>query len=269
MYSRKGTGMRTARRTKTVSRGTANKILAAVGANVSSRSLPRGGVGLRRGDPAGEYGRRFRGGELKSVDFPVASAPATATLNATLYVQALNVIQVGSAFYNRIGNDIEMKSLHLIGQIAISGNVTGPTQEYIRIMIIYDRQPNGNYPAIADVLTNYDNAGTTTSNSYCHLNPNNADRFKILMDNRIDIPYNSGAADFNQAAEIFDYTKNEVNINRFIPLRGLLTKYKASSSPAVIGDQATGALLLFCLGSVASGAEGYNFKYTSRIRYRD
>ena len=204
-------------------------------------------------------------GEIKTLDIPASAN----TISTTATFQALNIIQEGSAFYNRIGRKIMMKSIRLTGQIVPSGNIPGPSSEYLRIMLVYDRQPNGAYPTASDLLTSYDNTGATTSTSFSHLNMNNCERFVVLRDCRIGIPSDGTAAATNQVQAIVDPRGDKYNIDMYVKLKDLETHYKASSNPAVIGDQASGALLLFLFGNVAAAAAAYNLAWSSRLRYHD
>lgn len=205
----------------------------------------------------------YRQSELKCVDTPVTAF----ALNTTGSLVVLNVPQQGAAFYNRVGNEIEMKSVHITGLITPTGNTTGGTFEYGRIMLIYDFQPNGAYPTVADILSSYATGGTVTSTSFDHLNPNNFARFKVLMDIRIDVPQNSTTQTLIDTSNIIDYTKNEVNVNRFVNLRGMGTKFKASTG--AIGDISSGSLFLFTLGSIAAGGEIYKAELSARLRFVD
>jgi len=228
-----------------------------------SHSLGRGG----RVGSAALYTKtvpQMRTLELKSVD----TANATYTLNTTGQFTVLNVPVNGAAFYNRIGNEIEMKSLHLIGNITATANAGSAPGEYARIMVVYDRQPNGAAPSTADLLTSYASAGTTTSTVFDHLNPNNKERFLVLMDDRLAFADSLKATAANAATQgAVDFSKNEVNINRFIKLRGLTTRYKASTG--AIGDISIGSLLLFTFGSIAAGTEAYGVNLSARLRFTD
>lgn len=204
----------------------------------------------------------YRQSELKSVDVNAISL----TFDTTGNFQVLNIPVTGASFYNRVGNEIMMKSLHLVGQLTLTNNIA-TSNEYLRLMVIYDRQPNGAMPTTADVITSYNSAGAFSSLVKDHLNPNNFDRFKVLMDNRLHIPLDSTGVLAKNDAAIFDYTKNEVNINRFIKLRGLSTKYKASAG--AIGDIISGSLLLFAFGNIPNATAAYNFNGTARLRFVD
>lgn len=226
----------------------------------------------------GGFGRKmpyYRQPELKCVDTQLGTGslygPAFEFyLAPTNTFTVLNVPEVGAAFYNRIGNEIEMKSLHLVGTINSPPEAaTNSEAVYCRAMVLYDKQPNGAYPSYSDVIASYSNTGAVDSGAFDHLNPNNMDRFKILADIRVSIPNNDGGvATFPADAAIIDYTKNEVNINRFIKLNGMSTKYKASAG--TIGDVTSGALLFFLIGT-DDDATGHRFYFsgTARLRYVD
>lgn len=205
---------------------------------------------------------RSRIPEVKTVDIPQTST----LLSTTATFQLLNGIQEGSSFFNRVGRKVMMKSFRLTGSIIPDGLGAG-NAHYIRIMVVYDRQPNGTFPAIADLLQNVDNAGAATTTSLSGMNMNNAERFLMLADLRIDIPQDSGTTD-NQFASIIDY-KGEFNIDRYIKLRNLETHFKASSNPAVVADQSTGSLFLCTFGNVAAASAEYDLQWTGRLRYHD
>lgn len=226
---------------------------------VMSSPINRGGFG-QFGKPLPYY----RQPELKCMD----TREVTLVIDNTNQNIILNDVLQGAAFYNRIGNEIEMKSLHLTGHIGLSGTAPTPTWDYMRILVIYDRQPNGAFPTTADVLTSYDQNGTTSSTAYDHTNPTNHDRFKILADIRLEVPWNnSSLAVAGQIPEtIIDYN-GEYNINRFINLRGLPAKFKASAGN--IGDLASGSLFLKVLGTQATAAAPFQFLGTARLRYID
>lgn len=205
----------------------------------------------------------FRTAELKSVDLAYATASA---YSSTVQWILLNGTQNGAAFYNRVGNEIEMKSLHLIGQIYPTGSAN-TAGDYLRTMVIYDRQPNGANPVLADVLSSYPTTGTSPSPTSLDMtNPNNFDRFRILADIRTAIPSSASGATGETYAPVIDYTKNEVNINRFINLKGLSTRYKTSTG--AIGDITSGSLLLMLLG-FNSSSPAYQLDYCTRLRFID
>lgn len=203
----------------------------------------------------------YRQSELKCVDTPTTNALCSTTAVFT----AVNIPVQGAAVYNRVGNEIEMKSLHLIGQFDPTAN-SNASSEYLRIMVVYDRQTNGAFPTIADLLTSYDQAGATYSTVLDHLNPNNFDRFKVLCDIRLPISLDASTAPAAKSQFTHDYN-NEFNVNRFINLRGMGTKYKASAG--AVGDIASGGLYVVVYGDTAAATAAYTFQFTARLRFVD
>lgn len=209
-------------------------------------------------------------GEVKALDLPVQS---TQGLNATGSVISLNLIRAGSSFFNRIGRRIELKNITFSAQIQPLRSSALGTSEYVRVLIIYDRQTNGAVPTIADVLQTTDQAGANTTTSMSGINLNNRDRFRIFIDERITLPnvtVPAGGPVVTVGGNVgVDPLKTTYNIKRFAKLDRELTQYKADSAPAVIGDIATGGLFLVMIGSIAAGQEAYALTYESRVRFND
>lgn len=205
-----------------------------------------------------------RRGELNAVDVP----GATYVLNATGSVTPLNLIRAGSTYVNRTGRRIEMQSIRINGQIEPIPRTNTNNSDYVRVIIFYDRQTNGAVPLVADVLATTDQAAANTTTSYSGLNLNNRDRFTILMDYRCELPSYTNTTGVITAPGFQDQTK-EYTIDRYIKLKGLLTQFKADSSPAVIGDIATGGLFLLTLGANTAGTEGWQGVFETRLRFTD
>jgi hypothetical protein len=203
------------------------------------------------------------GDEVKALDIPVG----TYTLNSTALVTPLNLIRAGSSFFNRIGRRVEMKNLHLKLQIASLRTVA--VNDYVRVMVVYDRQTNGALPAITDILQDTDQAGANTTNSYSSLNLNNRDRFIMLCDWRICLPSQTLTAGQVTTPGFVDPVETLIDLERFIKLKGLITQYRADSAPAVIGDVASGGLYLVTYGNSAPGNEGFQAGGSLRLRYHD
>jgi len=196
--------------------------------------------------------------ELKSVDL-ASTAYACSTTGS---VTCINLIRTGSTFTNRIGRRIQLMSLYLNGYMAPEAG--GSLTTYCRILIVYDRQSNGNTPVWADVVSAYDQATTQSGTVMDNMNLNNRDRFKIILDKRIVCP--NFVAGVNQG--VYDNSASEMQIQEHRRLGGLETQYKADSSPAVIGDIATGSLVMLTFGNSAAGS-GHAFIGTVRLRFTD
>lgn len=201
--------------------------------------------------------------ELKALDVPVASY----SLSTTAAITPLNLIRTGSTFCNRVGRKVEMKSIRITGQV--SALRTSINEDYLRIMIVYDRQTNGTLPAIQDVIQTTDQAAANTSTAFSGINLNNRDRFIMLRDTRIPMPQTTITAGVLTNLGFSDPVTTLCNIDMYVKLKNLVTQYKADSSPAVIGDIATGSLLLITLSDSLAGLEGFVFEAESRLRYID
>jgi len=201
--------------------------------------------------------------ELKALDVPFFNV----NLNTTAQFTCLNLIRTGSTFCNRVGRKIEMKSLRIAGNLFPLR--TNQVADYVRIMVIYDRQANGAAPAIADLIQTVDQAAANTTSAFSGVNLNNRDRFIVLRDTRIVPSTNTVTAGAITTAGPIDPLTPLTNIDMFIKLPSLITQYKADSSPAVIGDIASGALWLVSFGTIASGSEGWSSLLESRLRYVD
>jgi len=202
-------------------------------------------------------------GEVKSLDIGIANY----AVNTTAVITSLNLIRAGSSFFNRIGRKIEMKSIHLKGYL--NPVRTNAAADYARVMLVYDAQTNGTAPAIADILQDTDQAGTNATGVFSSANLNNRDRFKILCDYRIVLPSLTVTAGVVTNPGFIDPVTAAFDLERFVKLKGLVTQFKADSSPAVIGDIATGGLFLVTFGGTPSGSEGFQFTGSFRIRYTD
>jgi len=163
------------------------------------------------------------------------------------------------------------KSIHLTGHVVANGAIT-PTgaSEYLRILIIYDRQPEGSFPTISEFLTSRDQSNVAGSNSFSGMNMVNNERFLFLRDIRVAIPQNDFTVPTTEGiSPLIDYTTNRVNINEFIKCHNLTTVYKSNSIPSQIPDISTGAFYFFCLGNLAPEVAAYQILWQIRYRYTD
>lgn len=123
-------------------------------------------------------GRGSSATELKFIDtatttsLTVGSAAFTSPAAATL----LNGCVSGSTATTRIGRKILMKSLLLRCVFTCGSTAVGCTP--VRVLVVYDKQANGAYPAVTDVLL------ASEFNSPNNLS--NRDRFVTLIDQFCD-----------------------------------------------------------------------------------
>lgn len=203
--------------------------------------------------------------EIKALDIPRGAAGDE--LGLTAVITPLNLVQVGSSFFNRVGRRIELKSLTLRGIFATLRTVAN--ESIGRILVVYDAQTNGALPAIADLLQTTDQTGANTNTPYSGINMNYRDRFQILRDYQCYLPSFTDTAGVVTNPGYIDNTINFPNFKIHIKLKNLLTQYRADSSPAVIGDIATGGLFMIVFGSLATGTTGWSLFWESRLRFGD
>lgn len=157
----------------------------------------------------------------------------------------INEVTQGAAVYQRIGNKVVFRSIHARFCIYM---LTGTIGAAIRIALIYDRQPNGAYPAGAEMFQ----TTLTTMPRYSPLNIGNKSRFSIIRDQVVDLSVQS-----NYSKSIQIYAKGRWE-----------TEY-AGVGTGTIGDIKTGAIYLYIVEPWATGGHCDLSSGTVRLRYYD
>lgn len=163
-------------------------------------------------------------------------------------MSAINLVSAGSAFYQRIGSKIFVKSIEIEG--CVEQGASAGYKAYGRYLIVYDRQANGAYPTLQNILQDNDSALTFNSG----VNMQNRSRFAIIRDKRFVI--DSGS---NLQYNIKEYCKG-------------MWEVEYGTSTGLIGDVRTGAIyfILFMNGAGGGGNDAIVPKaIKSRIRYWD
>lgn len=174
----------------------------------------------------------------------------------------LNGCTEGAAIYNRIGRRIKMKSIQVRGGFSMSP--AADATHFITVMLVYDRQPNGANPAIADLLLDYKFDGTTGTSPLSGLNINNSDRFVVLRRDWYVIDADPAATAAQQKDQVLNSCSGPPrSVDMYVKLAGLEAHYKASTGG--IGDLTTGALYLVTYGSQAASVCSLDF--ASRLRF--
>lgn len=201
--------------------------------------------------------------EVKSIDIPFANYPFREPATASS-IQLLNGVQVGAGFNTRVGSRIEMKNLHVRGFV---NNKATSAVSFGRMLIVYDRQPNGVVFVIADLLKSRDNVGTAATTGSSEINLDNRDRFIIVRNEQFYFPPVTNTAGVLTNGPSFPGQTERYDVNLFIPLAGLVTLYNGTSNPAVIGDINSGALFAVFVSQTVDNTwqAGLGF----RLRYKD
>jgi len=227
-----------------------------------------GGSILERSPAAMFATSSYNSEEKKFLDYSAdqATFPVEPYTNAGFI--PLNIPTVGSAFYNRIGNKITMKSIHIKINIEprIPTTTPGGQNETVRFMLIYDRQANGANPTPATLLTDYGNGGGTQTTIISGMNPTQTGRFVILREHFIKLFNVNNETDMTSAASSFYQQDDHWFVNWFVKLKDLETIYQASTGG--IGDVSNGALYLVNMTDATAAAQSACiFKYKARLRF--
>ena len=157
--------------------------------------------------------------------------------------ELLNGITTGATATTRIGRKINLKSLYLRYTVGLTASSTGGCQ--FRILVVYDKQTNGNTATITDILLSDDFKA-----------PNNLsyrDRFVDLVDEVTD-PV-SVQNNYQLAGIIY----RKINLEQMFN----------AGTAGDITDITTGSILVFCAQSGGVGTGAPLFDFTSRIRFTD
>lgn len=190
--------------------------------------------------------------------------------NKTGVFIVINTPVQGTAFNQRIGNTIRMSYLSINGHIQPTNTAGHSTllPDIVRIMVIYDRQPNGALPVTSDVIQSVNNVNGTSSGALDGLNMVNNDRFIVLKDkffyvNEVTAPGGPGVS------ALINDNLNGFNFRWRIPMRGLETRFNATDG-GTVADINTGAVHIFAIcNQPTSGNEVYQLQWAARLRFTD
>lgn len=170
----------------------------------------------------------------------------------------------GPALWNRVGRKISLKALHITGGVI---NHADATEDLLRWIIVYDKQPNGAVPLWSDVVqqTSYD--GTVTNQPQGGLNMSNQERFDVLLDYQWKSPFVTrgppciiGQTDTTDNAE-----KAPWSFDMIIPLNDRIVGFQ--SSGGTISDVSTGSIIIFC--GLIENDETWFLRCATRLLYTD
>jgi len=181
-------------------------------------------------------------GELKNVDFSGAAFLSAGSTTASLE-GLINGVAVGAGTDQRVGRRVTMKSLWVRWNFTMQSTSVGTSP--FRILIVYDKQPNGGtQPAATLVLQTNDINGLK--------NLGQEKRFTTVMDEYIDCIGTAGPQ--SQIGQRFIKLNHEVEF---------------SGTDATTASVATGALWAYIWqnGQITSVGPLSNFR--TRVRYCD
>jgi hypothetical protein len=190
--------------------------------------------------------------------------------NTSGAMQALNLIVQGSGSAQRIGVKCAMKSLRL----RFTFNTTGKnclTQQYGRIIVLYDRQPVGAYFNINTLFAdNIENNNVNNGNPVTSmLNVNEFERCVTLHDEIFPlVPFNAGAVTGTGLTSTV--TPCSFMFDKYINLKGLEVVFASSQTPQIIANVETGALYVIVWGTATvNSTDAWQVYGNARLRFRD
>jgi len=217
---------------------------------VSTRGLPAAGIQRLYGRPSTQEIKFFdcavANPAVGGFGLPLHSTPPTGAEPGVAFtgITEVNCVAQGATSYNRIGTKIVIKSIKFDSTFTLRG--TAPTQAVVRWMLVYDRQPNGAFPAFSSLLS--ENISTVPS-MYSGINMANRSRFLVLRDQTYALD-----AEQRQIVHASAYIRT-----------GLESQF--TSNTATIGDITTGALYLVAFAD-SNAAATYVAMTQSRFRIR-
>lgn len=217
-------------------------------------------------------------GELKGIDQaidPIANdAGGTGiknTTNTNDAISVVNLIDPGSASYNRIGRKIHMRSIRYKGILQTtfkhkptSGELEANT---VRIVLVYDKQPSDALPNYNAIFGRTIQDGTESTQFLDNLRYDNTGRFKVLADDLFSM--NPKAS--NQVGGTDDSLIYYTTFDKYVDLKNKVTVYSGQSIPCTIADISTGALYLIYRARNDDNEKSESFVRNGviRLRYTD
>lgn len=196
--------------------------------------------------------------ELKCLD----TTAFTTNFKSTPDFNLLNSLVVGTEIWHRIGRKIYMKSVHIRGFIL--NNATIAATCCGRLMLVYDSQPDGAAPTIANILFDQAPSGAA-STVHSGINLAFRQRFTILKEKFITLPSVTNTAGQLTNLAYANTSHEDFNVNWFVKLKGLETIFAGSAGN--VADIQSGALWLLAVSDVADSK--WQFTGNIRLRYFD
>jgi len=185
--------------------------------------------------------QRYAKPEVKGLDTTFTAA-IVSTTNDGSNIVPLNLIPPGSGSFNRIGRKARLLSARIRGAISFvttpgsTGIVNG---NYVRMLVVWDKQPSGALPSWNTIFGLTPQTGTETTSLLAPLAYDNMERFSVLKDVMLQpqdlLPVGVSAT---------GVTTQIVPFDTFISLKNCETTYSGQSATQTISDISSGALYL-------------------------
>lgn len=234
---------------------------------------PVSGSFRSRNVPAGMVAAVRRAGEKKGMDTLLNVNAVVATTNTNDDAIVLNLIQMGSGSWNRIGRKVNLESVRLRGTATyvsapalISGDLNSNT---LRIVVVWDKQPSGAaIPTFDSIFGLTQQDGTESTTYLSPIKYDNMDRFSVLRDTTMSF----SPQVWNNEAGTTDASRQECPFDEYVKLGGREVVFLGQTAPMTIADISTGALYVyFRANNATAGINQIAIDEDSfaRLRYSD
>jgi len=185
--------------------------------------------------------------EVKNFDLVATSTQVLASFGKWVTPILINGIPGGTTRTTRVGGSVSITKIQMRAMLNVTGSLAGPPA---RVVLVYDKSPNGVLPAITDIWAADD------FNS--PLNISNSERFMVISDTFVQ-QYADGSNAISGYA---------MNIFRKAPSPGYNQKF-LNTNTGTIADILAGAVYLIWSPAAGSTATNATLSYYTRIRFTD
>lgn len=202
--------------------------------------------------------------EKKGMDTTFNQTSVSAVLSGNDDSTCLNLVQMGTGSWNRVGRKIFLKSVRLRGEIINkftpqTGSLNANT---FRMIVVWDKQPSGGViPGFNTIFGHTTQTGAESAGLWDSVRYDNMQRFQILRDITFDAQPKIYSSAVSTEVHSFD---------EYIKLNGKETVYSGQADPMTWADISTGGLLVVVRALFA--AENNEFSLSNcvaRLRYTD
>lgn len=166
-----------------------------------------------------------------------------------------NSIQNGSAYYERIGNRTQMLYLKINGftiQKPLSDD-NGGIPQFIRIFIVYDKQPDGNKMILSDLLQKANAIPDSVDPVIVNTNILNQQRFQILLSKKITLSV-TGIRSTASADNVMPY--NGRGFSWYVKVPPMYSMSNYNTSTGSISDVTSGLFYIFATSTGVDSTDG-------------
>lgn len=209
---------------------------------------------------------------FKGVDTDISITNIIATTTTNGDIIPLNLIQQGTASWNRTGRRIQTLNIRCKGVLSSSHTVlaNGNLQSNnVKLMIVYDKQPSGILPTFDTIFGTTNQNGSINTTYFSPVKYTQTNRFKVLKEAIFNFnPTNSAGATAN------DLVVMNQDFEIFVPITEADqdTLYNGQSSPMTIADISSGGFYLIARSLISDPAiSTVSITQASfgRVRYMD